>query len=75
MEIEYDTKVVDRNGKVVGVVDYIMRNTWTGEISKFMVRQSTLGKEVFFSAEDVLQVKGGEVKLRVSLSELSKQEK
>jgi sporulation protein YlmC with PRC-barrel domain len=71
MEIKYGTEVVDKRGKVVGTVGYVVRNTWTGEISKFMVRHKALGNELFFSAEDVLQVEGDKVKLRLSLNELS----
>ena len=39
MEIEMGCEVIDKNGKVLGTVDYIIRNSWTGEISKFMVRR------------------------------------
>ena len=71
MEIEYGADVIDKNGKVVGTVDYVVRNTWTGEVSKFMVRQEKLGNELFFLVKDVLQVAGGKVKLCISLDELS----
>lgn len=71
MEIEYGAEVIDKNGKVVGTVDYVVRNTWTGEVSKFMVRQEEVGNELFFLTKDVLQVAGGKVKLCISLNELS----
>jgi sporulation protein YlmC with PRC-barrel domain len=37
MEVEFGAKVIDRNGKVLGAVAHLMRNTWNGEITKFAV--------------------------------------
>lgn len=55
----------------MGTVGYVVNNMWTGEISKFMVRQRALGNELFFSTEDVLQVTGDRVKLRISFNEMT----
>ena len=71
MEIKYGAEVVDKKGKVVGTVGYVVNNMWTGEISKFMVRQRALGDELFFSAEDVLEVTGDRVMLRISFNEMT----
>jgi sporulation protein YlmC with PRC-barrel domain len=35
MEIEFGKKVIDKNGKALGTVDHLVRNTWTGEVNKF----------------------------------------
>ena len=71
MEIEYGAKVVDRNGKVLGTVDHLARNTWTGEISKFMVRRDVPGGDLFLSPQDVLEATKSTVKLNASSEELS----
>ncbi|MBC8275280.1 MAG: hypothetical protein H8E40_09970 [Chloroflexi bacterium] len=71
MEIQYGAKVIDRNGKVLGRVDHLMRNAWTGEISKFVVRRRAPYKDVFFSAGDVLEATNTKVKLNISFHELS----
>ena len=36
MRIEYGAEVVDKNGNLLGTVTTVVRNSWTGEISKFM---------------------------------------
>ncbi len=70
MQLEYGVQVIDQNGKVLGTVDHLVRNTWTGEITKFVVRREAPDKDVFLSLEDVLEVTKSTVKLNVSLEEL-----
>jgi len=70
VEIEYGAEVIDKNGKVLGTIEYVMRNTWTGEISKFIVRNEKVG-HLFFAPQDVLEVTTTRVKLNISLSEQS----
>ena len=71
MEIEYGAEVMDRNGRVLGTVDHLMRNTWTGEISKFMIRRKAPDSDLLFSVEDVLQATKSKIRLNISLDELS----
>ena len=70
MEVEYGSEVVDSNGKSLGTVNYVMRNTWTGEISKFMVRREAPEKDLFISIQDVLSVTETTVSLGVSVEDL-----
>jgi sporulation protein YlmC with PRC-barrel domain len=74
MEIEYAAKVIDQKGKVLGTVDHLVRNSWSGEITKFMVRREAPDEDLFLSLEDVLEANKSEVKLRVSLEELLKRQ-
>lgn len=71
MEIEYGAEVVDKNGKLLGTVDHLMHNTWTGEISKFVVRSKVLDKNLVISTQDVLEVTKSKVKLSISADELT----
>ena len=71
MEIKYKAEVMDRNNKVLGTVDYIIRNFWTSEISKFMVRRKAPDRDLFFSPEDVLEVTNTGIRLNISCDELS----
>ena len=71
MEIEYGAEVIDRDGKVLGTVDYVIRNTWTGEISKFLVHREERGRDLSFSPQDVLEVKESKIKVNISLEELN----
>jgi hypothetical protein len=72
MEIEYGAEVTDRNGKVLGKVDHLMRNTWTGEMSKFMIRRKAPDSDLLFSVEDVLEATVSKIRLKISFDELSK---
>ena len=49
--MEYGAEVFDRDGKRLGKIDYIIHDTWSGEVRKFKVRES--GRDLFFSPEDV----------------------
>lgn len=71
MGIEYGAKVFGRNGNVLGTVDYVIRNSWTGEISKFMVRRPSPDKDLMFSLQDVLEVAESKIKVNISFDELS----
>jgi len=71
MEVEFGAKVIDRNGKVLGTVDHLMRNTWTGEITKFAVRRKAPDEDLFFATKDVLEATKTKVKLKISFHELS----
>lgn len=70
MEVEFGAKVIDRNGKVLGTIDHLMRNTWTGEITKFAVRRKAPDEDLFFSTKDVVEVTKTKVSLKISLHEL-----
>lgn len=71
MEIQYGAEVVDKNGKLLGTVDHLMHNTWTGEISKFLVRSKALDKDLVISTQDLLEVTKTKVRLNISIDELS----
>ncbi len=71
MEVQYEAEVIDRNGKPLCTVDHLIRDTWTGQISKFVVRRKVLDKDLFLSPEDALKVTDDTVKLNVTLEELN----
>lgn len=70
MQIQYGAEVVDRNGKVLGTVNHVVRDTWTGGIRKFMVRRKAPNTDLLLSPEDVLEETEAKVTLRVTLNEL-----
>jgi sporulation protein YlmC with PRC-barrel domain len=69
MEIQYGAEVVDKNEKYIGMVDYLVRNTYTGEISKFKVKTDLAESDLFFSPEDAIEVKPNRVKMNFSFDE------
>ena len=69
MEIEYGATVVDSKGNTLGTIDNILRDKWSGEITKFKVNTERNGSDLLISPHDVLQATAKEVKLKVSMSE------
>ena len=69
MEIEYGATVVDSKGNTLGTIDNILRDKWSGEITKFKVNTDRNGSDLLISPDDVLQATAKEVKLKVSMSE------
>jgi sporulation protein YlmC with PRC-barrel domain len=69
MEIEYGAKVVDKNGKVVGVVNKVLLDMWSGEIAKFKVNTGKGEADLLISPDDVLEATPHQVKLKIALDE------
>jgi len=66
MGIQYGAEVIDKNGKVLGTVDYPVTDTFTGEITKFKVNTKLSDQGLFFSSEDVLEATPNKIKLRIA---------
>jgi len=69
MEIEHGAEVIDRNGKRLGTVDRVIRDTFTTEIKKFTVNTDITDTSLFFSPEEVQEATNTTVKLKVALDE------
>jgi hypothetical protein len=67
MEIKYGALVIDKNGNVVGSVDRLMRNAWSGETTKFMVLRKAEDSDLFLTPEDVLEATDTEVRLGIAV--------
>ena len=74
MQIEYGAEVIDKNDKVLGTVDHLIRDSWTGEIRKFMVRRKAPDKDFLFSPQDVLEVTKSKIKVNISINEQGENE-
>ncbi len=66
MEIEYGARVIDKNGKALGTVNKIIRDSWTSEIRKFQVSTGQIETDLFLSPEDVAEVTTSAVKLKAA---------
>ena len=62
--------MVDRQGVKLGTVDHIVRDTWSGEVRKFMVRRKDPEEDLFISLNDVEKADKGQIKLKVTQEEL-----
>jgi hypothetical protein len=69
MEIEYGAVVRDKNDKVLGTINRVLRDTWTGDISKFSVSTNLADADLFYSADDIAESTSQEVKLRIAFGE------
>lgn len=70
IEVEYGAEVYDKNEKLLGTVDYIARDAWTGEVGKFKVSSKRAKGDLLISTDDVLEATPTRVKLDVTLYEL-----
>lgn len=71
MDLKNGAEVVDKNGEILGTVDYLMRNLSTGEIRKFMIHRKGPEKDLFLSLDDVAEITETRVILKASFEELS----
>ena len=67
MQIDYGAEVKDKNGKKLGTVNKVIRDSWTGEISKFQVSNEQSDIDLFISPKDVAEATANEVKLKVAI--------
>ena len=70
MEIEYGAKVKDKNGKVLGTVNRVIIDSWTGEISKFQVTTDPTEVGFFISPQNVAKATPKEIKLNIAVEEI-----
>jgi hypothetical protein len=67
LEIEYGAKVVDKDGRLIGIVDYRMRDAYTGTLRKFRVKTELKDLDPFFSVGDVLEATAETIKLKIAI--------
>jgi sporulation protein YlmC with PRC-barrel domain len=59
-----------KNGRILGTVNHVVRDTWTGGIKKFMVRREAPNTDLLLSPEDVREETESKITLRDTLNEL-----
>ena len=64
LKIEFGMPVIDINGKQLGTVDNIIRDSWSGEIKKFVVKGKTLGTNLFLSIDDISAINEDRINLK-----------
>jgi len=71
MEIKPGVRVIDKNGKVVGCVNHLARDGWSGEVKKVIVNRKPPDKDLFFTPADVLEATDNMIKLKFAPDESS----
>lgn len=69
LEVKFGAEVIDKDGKILGTVDYPVRDMLTGEIRSFKVNTPHTDTDLFFSTEDLLEITPTRVKLKISFDE------
>jgi sporulation protein YlmC with PRC-barrel domain len=69
MEIKPGVQVIDKNGKVLGSVNHLARDGWSGEIKKFIVNRNPPEKDLFFVPDDVLEATDSRIRLKTAFDE------
>ena len=64
-DIQVGATVKAKDGTALGTVDHIMRNTVTGEISKFVVNRKAPMNDLFFTPEDVLHIEDSSISVDI----------
>ena len=63
--VEFGAKVIDKNGELIGTVDYLVRDPLSGEVKRFKVKTGSALEAVFFAVSDVASSNPDEIKLKV----------
>ena len=63
MEIQVGAEVINGDGKRYGEVVKVIRDTWSGEITKFLVSDSTPANAELFSTAQVLEASAKKIRL------------
>ena len=50
---QFGTEVVDKNGKSLGKIDYIIRDTWSGDIKKYIIYRQRPDEDITFTPDDI----------------------
>jgi hypothetical protein len=70
MDIQYGASVVDKNNQLIGKVNKVILDTWSGEPRKYAVRLEGKIDMVFFTPQQVASVAEDGVKLTLAGDEV-----
>jgi hypothetical protein len=72
MNVEYGMAVVDKNNHPLGMVDHVVMDAWSGEPRKYIIRLEDDTRALYFKPENVKEVSGNKVKLKLALEEMER---
>ena len=62
---QFGLEVVDKNGRSLGKIDYIVRDSWSGDIKKYIIYRKHPDKDLSFSPDDISETTESTVKLQI----------
>ncbi len=69
MEPQYGAEVIDKNGKKLGTISYLIRDMWDGGIKKFMIHRKPPETDLTFSPQDASEITETTVRLNIAVEE------
>jgi sporulation protein YlmC with PRC-barrel domain len=69
MEPQFGAEVIDKNGKKLGKISYLIRDTWDGGIKKFIIHRKPPEKDLTFSPQDASEIAETTVTLNIAVEE------
>jgi sporulation protein YlmC with PRC-barrel domain len=69
MDIKYGAEVVDSKGEVVGSVDHLANDPWSGEVKSFIIRRKSPATDLFIRPEHVEEATESQVKLNFTVDD------
>jgi len=67
-ERKMGAEVIDLNGKSLGKIDYVVRDTWSGNVKKFMIYRKPPEEDLSFSPDDTSEITEDVVKLNITIT-------
>jgi sporulation protein YlmC with PRC-barrel domain len=67
-EPKMGAEVIDLNGKSLGKIDYVVRDTWSGNVKKFMIYRKPPEEDLSFSPDDTSEITEDVVKLNITIT-------
>ncbi|MBN1369774.1 MAG: PRC-barrel domain-containing protein [Dehalococcoidaceae bacterium] len=71
MKIAYGTEVEDKDGKYIGQVNHVIRDSWTGRVRKFRVWNAGFEKDMMLSPDDIREIRQDKIVLALSMEDNS----
>ena len=63
LEQRFGLEVVDKNGRSLGTINYVIRDTWSGDIKKYIIYKQPPDKDISFSPDDISEATESTIKL------------
>ncbi|UCC15917.1 MAG: hypothetical protein JSU58_05960 [Dehalococcoidales bacterium] len=64
---QFGLEVVDKNGRSLGKIDYIIRDSWSGDIKKYIIYRQRPDEDISFSPDDISEITESTIKLNTAI--------
>jgi hypothetical protein len=67
MEPRIGIEVTDKDGRPLGAIDYVVRDTWSGEIRKCIIYGKPPLGDLAFSPQDISEMTEDSIRLNITI--------